>query len=298
MKSYLPTPLCAVLQQILRPGMSHGPGRRNRKRSRPSQNAAAFDGDGTLWAGDVGEGFFQFLLDRGYYDGTPTIRKSWKRYQEGSFDKNFTGEDFYEMMVTGLAGHKINKIRTLADEYFQLHAQRIFRPMVALVQALKLAKVDVYVVSGSPLWVVEAGARYFNIPREKVLGLEPVVDAKGVIQRRVKRVKVGTESIKANPWNDNKPKLLRPKLKGKKLVLAAGNGPGDWGLLELVAPNRRVFINHKGETSAKNDMLDHARKNKWIILDYNFEHEALAGMGVPDWTSIPQTQPLAPKEDF
>lgn len=291
----LPTPLRAALERILRTNQPQSfRGKRRKKRGRSNfKSAAAFDADGTLWAGDVGEGFFQYLLDRpeGFY--SPRIRHFWKRYQAGDFKGGFTSEAFYEMMVTGLAGHKIKDIKSLADEYFRLHAQRIFRPMVALIHALNDAGVDVHVVSGSPLWVVEAGARYFNIPSKKVIGLEPDVDANGVILPQVKHVRIGRRTIKVNPWKENKPRLLQPRLQGRELVLVAGDSKGDLAMLKLAKRHARVLVNPKGEA------LTFARKTKSIIINYEPEHEALGGMGAPpNWAMMPGMEPLPPKTSF
>jgi phosphoserine phosphatase len=196
----------------------------NRLMASNQRGPATFDADGTLWGGDVGEGFFTWMLRNRYYPAKriPTLRDAWDRYKAGTFD----GDKMYELMATGMAGMKETEVKRLAATYFDfVHKQRIYHPMQSLVGALSSTGFTPWVVSGSPWWVVAAGAKYFGIPESRVIGLSVRVDADG---------RLTNEIVRPVPWKEGKAQRILSAL-GRRPVIAAGNSTGDTSMLKIAS---------------------------------------------------------------
>ncbi|MBW2534944.1 MAG: haloacid dehalogenase-like hydrolase [Deltaproteobacteria bacterium] len=230
---------------------------------------ATFDGDGTLWAGDVGEGFFTWMLKNGHYpqERTPMLYRAWHGYKAGTFD----GEKMYELMVTGLAGVKETRVKELARLYFDTkHRHRIYRPSSDLITALTSMGIEPWVVSGSPKWVVAAGARHLGIPAERVIGLGVRVDSDG---------RLTGEVVRPVPWKHGKAKRILQHV-GRIPVLAAGNSYGDLQMLKT-ATGLSLVINPCPKT------LRHARDFDWVIHRYNRNDELARSVRMLPGTRAP-----------
>jgi phosphoserine phosphatase len=224
------------------------------------QGPATFDGDGTLWAGDVGLGFFAWMLRKGHYPQArqQMLESAWKQYRKGSYD----GEKFYELMVTSMAGMKETKVTKLAGDYFRRkHRQRIYRPMVNMITALGRLGIKPWVVSGSPKWVVAAGAGYFGIPQHRVIGLSVHVDKKGRLTDQI---------VRPVPWKSGKAKRIMAEV-GQVPIFAAGNSYGDIQMLRI-ASEPPLVINPCPTT------LQAAQNHGWTVHRYTRSDEvALRG---------------------
>jgi phosphatidylglycerophosphatase C len=213
-----------------------------------------FDGDGTLWGGDVGEGFFRWMLKNRHYpaERIPALTRAWNAYKAGAFP----GEQMYELMVTGMAGMKEAEVRDLATRYFDTkHQHRIYRPMAHMVEALDRLGMSPWVVSGSPYWVVAAGARHLGIPADRVIGLRTEVTPDGLLTGRV---------VRPVPWKKGKAQQL--KLQGIHPVLAVGNSYGDIQMLRT-ASEVSLVVNPGPAT------LRHAESNGWTVHRYTRSDE-------------------------
>ncbi|HVP65194.1 MAG TPA: haloacid dehalogenase-like hydrolase [candidate division Zixibacteria bacterium] len=129
---------------------------------------AVFDCDGTLWSGDAGADFFYWEIERGLL---PKSVADWaldryKGYLAGTVDElTICGE-----MVTIHDGVKVDTIRNAAREFFRVHvAQRIFPEMVELTRQLAQQGCEIWAVSSTNDWVIEAGVEEFGIPAGRVL---------------------------------------------------------------------------------------------------------------------------------
>jgi phosphoserine phosphatase len=217
--------------------------------------AAVVDWDGTACGGDVGEGFFTWMLKHGHYpkNKLPLLKEAWRGYKAGTFD----GEKMYELMVTSLAGMKEKDVHNLAHLYFDgTHRHRIYRPTADLVQALDRIGIEPWVVSGSPFWVVAAGARHLGIPPERVIALKVKVDRQGRLTGEVDR---------PVPWKMGKAKRIMQHL-GRSPILAVGNSVGDIQMLKT-ASELSLVINPGPKT------LQHATRLGWMVHRYNREDE-------------------------
>ena len=130
---------------------------------------AVFDCDGTLWAEDSGSGFMRWSLANGLVSPQ---QKAWledryERYLAGAVDElAICGE-----MVQVYAGLREEAIREAVRAYFADDTAPVVFPEVArLVAELREAGAEIWAVSSTCNWVVEAGVvDRFGIPSERVL---------------------------------------------------------------------------------------------------------------------------------
>ena len=130
---------------------------------------AVFDCDGTLWGKDAGFSFMEWSLERGLVSrqGSDWLATRYREYLAGAVDEaTICGE-----MVQVYAGLREQELRQAARRFFaEVVEQTIFAPMLALVHALVAAGTEVWAVSSTADWVIEAGvAERFGIPATRVL---------------------------------------------------------------------------------------------------------------------------------
>jgi len=213
---------------------------------------AAFDCDGTLWAGDAGAGFFYWELERS--DIVPTRFVDWIRQRYVDYQHGLVSEEaMCGEMVTIHEGVAVARLYEVAEEYFVSQVeQRIFPEMEELVRRLGEAGCQLWAVSSTNEWVVRAGARRFGIPDENILAAR-VYEEAGVATGRLKMV----------PTDGDKAVALRAALSGARagkvhLVDAVfGNSVHDAAMLELAA--------HPFCINANPDLVQMAQPRGWSV---------------------------------
>jgi phosphoserine phosphatase len=152
----------------------------------------AFDGDGTLWSGDIGVEVFKALLATGGVreaarrelvaeadlyrvpsSGTPTeiaraLTDAWER-------GDVPDERAYALHAWGFAGWKAPELdafidRVLSDGRID---ERMYRPLAPVLAWAREAPVEIYVVSASPEVAVVRASRTLEIPAERILAMAP-----------------------------------------------------------------------------------------------------------------------------
>jgi len=205
---------------------------------------AAFDCDGTLWSGDAGETFFEWELARNGFipeKVSRAIRDRYRDYKAGKVDETtMCGE-----MVTMHAGIADSAMRRAAEEFFPQIARNIFPEMRELVNRLRNAGCDVWAVSSSNQWVIEAGMEEFGIPPDRILAAEVEI-VEGVVTDRLLRV----------PSGAGKPQALREVAK-KEVDAAFGNSRWD---TEMLAMARHPFA-----VNPNPDLRQVAQQQGWKI---------------------------------
>ncbi len=206
---------------------------------------AAFDCDGTLWAGDAGERFFDWELREGnIVPDVPVLamRERYANYKRGRVDETtMCGE-----MVTMHHGISEGKLIDAAVRFFdQFFAAQIFPEMRELVRRLQESGCEVWAVSSSNEWVIRAGMKHFGIPESRILAASVEVE-NGVATDRLIRV----------PSGSGKPEALRDVVK-KEIDAAFGNSRWD---VEMLAIAKHAFaVNPNPDLEAK------ARERGWQI---------------------------------
>jgi HAD superfamily phosphoserine phosphatase-like hydrolase len=156
---------------------------------------AAFDCDGTLWAGDAGERFFDWELRDGSIVSevlnrdilNRSMRERHAAYKRGEVDETtMCGE-----MVTMHRGVSEAKLIEAANRFFaQFFVAQIFPEMRELVGRLQENGCEIWAVSSSNEWVIRAGMKHFGIAENRILAAKVEVD-NGIATDRLIRVPSG-----------------------------------------------------------------------------------------------------------
>ena len=197
---------------------------------------AVFDCDGTLWSGDSGMDFFYWELERGFVapEIIPAIRHRYNEYLAGRVDElAICGE-----MIQINQGVEIERLRAGAREFFdEVVAPRIFKEMQYLTRQLAAQGCELWAVSSTNDWVVEAGAAAFEIPRERVLAATLAVED-GLVTDRLLRV----------PTDELKQTAIE-ELIGRQVDAVFGNSMHDFAMLEKA--KEAYAINPNPDLAAK-----------------------------------------------
>ena len=156
---------------------------------------AAFDCDGTLWSGDVGEGFFSWELQNKLVSDEVI---AWARPRYADYRAGNVAEDVMcGEMVTMHRGLHEAVVQQACDAFFdKAIAQNIFPEMRELVQRLRAGGCDVWAVSSSNQWIIRSGMRTFGIPHDHILSAEVAVE-NSIITDHLIRVPSGPGKVTA-----------------------------------------------------------------------------------------------------
>ena len=206
---------------------------------------AAFDCDGTLWSGDVGEGFFDWELNQKNVVSDAlerSMRARYVDYRAGTVaEAQMCGE-----MVTMHKGIPESVVMRAATEYFDsAFPGKIFPVMRELIRRLHDAGCEVWAVSSSNEWVIRAAMKHFEIPEDRILATAVKIED-GIITDRLIRV----------PSGPGKPQALREVVK-KEIDAAFGNARWD---TEMLAMAKHAFA-----VNPTPDLEATARQRGWTI---------------------------------
>ncbi len=206
---------------------------------------AAFDCDGTLWSGDVGEGFFDWELNQKNVVSDAlerSMRARYVDYRAGNVaEAQMCGE-----MVTMHKGIPESVVMRAATEYFdKAFPGKIFPAMRQLIRRLHDAGCEVWAVSSSNEWVIRAAMKHFEIPEDRILATAVKIED-GIITDRLIRV----------PSGPGKPQALREVVK-KEIDAAFGNARWD---TEMLAMAKHAFA-----VNPTPDLEATARQRGWTI---------------------------------
>ena len=129
---------------------------------------AVFDCDGTLWSGDAGYGFMVWSMAESLVsrNASDWMDSRYREYRAGKVsEETMCGE-----MVQLYAGLREEELRQAAALYVKTHiGALIFPEMEILLEKLRAAGTELWAVSSTNDWVIEAGVERFGIPPERVL---------------------------------------------------------------------------------------------------------------------------------
>ena len=181
---------------------------------------AVFDCDGTLWSGDSGRDFFYWEFEQGLIERelAEQMVERYRLYEVGEVDElTMCGE-----MVTMNRGVAIEDLRSAGKQFFdEVVAARVFPEMLEITRQLEENGCELWAVSSTNDWVVEAGAGRFGISPERVLAAS-VHAEHGKATGRL--VRVPTDELKAVAIRD---------VIGRPVDAVFGNSVHDQAMLEL-----------------------------------------------------------------
>ena len=205
---------------------------------------AAFDCDGTLWSGDVGEGFFAWELQQGIVSEAiaKSMRARYADYKAGRVSE----DDMCGEMVTMHKGMPESALMRATSDYFEnSFPGHIFPEMRELVERLQQGGCDVWAVSSSNEWLIRAGMKHFGIADNRLLAASVEIED-GIITDRIVRL----------PSGPGKPRALRD-VGAKDIDAAFGNSRWD---TEMLAMAKHAFA-----VNPNPDLEAIARQRNWSI---------------------------------
>ncbi len=211
------------------------------ERARLGEGVLAFDADGTLWSGDVAEDFVHDAIREGWfraetYDALSTELKKFglapaasatgclaalfHAYEQGQYPSHL----MCETIAWASAGYTEWEAQARATIALQRAGllQRARAEMRAVMSVAATAKIDVYVVSASPTYVVRAGLEVAQFNVQGVIGVDAEQDAHGVFLPR---------PIRPIPHGPGKVSGLRAVAGSSPLLAAFGDNWLDAHLL-------------------------------------------------------------------
>lgn len=205
---------------------------------------AVFDCDGTLWSGDAGRDFFYWEIERGIVtrEVAEPMLERYRLYEAGVVDELAMCGD----MVTMHDGLPVEKLYAAGEEFFQdVVSPRIFPDLQLLTHRLAESGCEIWAVSSTNNWVVEAGAKRFGIAPDKVVAAS-VHTHNGLATARLQRV----------PTDELKVVAIREVI-GKPVHGVFGNSVHDQAMLEIA---RHPFC-----VNPNPDLVSVAKSRNWPI---------------------------------
>ena len=207
---------------------------------------AVFDCDGTLWAPDSGYGFMRWTQAQGILSrqASEWMDERYRLYLAGSVSEaTICGE-----MVQVYAGLREAELRQAAARYVRESVEPlIFPEMRELVERLRADGAEIWAVSSTSQWVVEAGVvQPFGIPATRVLAARVEV-MEGLAAERL--LAVPTDAAKADA-------LWKADVKLPDAVF--GNSVHDLAMLEMA---RAPYPVNPSEA-----LLRHAQSAGWAVF--------------------------------
>jgi HAD superfamily phosphoserine phosphatase-like hydrolase len=205
---------------------------------------AVFDCDGTLWAGDAGERFFDWELRRGLLSDEIAC---WARARYADYQAHTVSEDdMCGEMVTLHRGLAESSVEQAAKQFFDENfVSQIFPEMRDLIRRLRRSGCDVWAVSSTNEWVIRAAMKQFEIDEKKILAAAVKIE-NGQITDQLIRV----------PSGEGKPRAIRDVI-GKDPDAAFGNSRWDAAMLAIAR--------HGFAVNPNPDLEELARKRGWTI---------------------------------
>lgn len=218
----------------------------------------AFDADGTLWSGDVGDDVFHWatkndLLRTEALDalarearahavdptGSPSAvaARLFDAYLAGSYPERSA----YALMTWCYAGFTVPELRALARQAFEKTqlARRLHGELAPILSFARDAGVRVAVVSASPLPVVREAVRLWELAEDAVIATAAALDSETILDHLAGPV----------PYAETKPRALRAAFPNNELLASFGDNVFDIEL--LVAARVGVAVRPKPALRAR-----------------------------------------------
>lgn len=208
--------------------------------ARQEQAALAFDADGTLWSGDVGEdGFLRAVAEQSIREealpamleiaarfsvpaaGRPheVARALWTAYAAGRFPER----EVCEVMAWCYAGWSATEFASYCDDVVRRSAlaSRLHRELTPIIEWSRRVGLQLLVVSASPRGLVDAGAKLWGFGPEEVIAATPAAD----------RGRIAARLISPVPYAETKCELANARIAGRQWLASFGDNVFDIDML-------------------------------------------------------------------
>ncbi len=208
--------------------------------SESTDGVLAFDADGTLWSGDVGEDVFHLavkseLILEHARDELGRIAEQYRLSSAGSpsqialrlFDAYLSGiypeRDVCSMMSWCYAGWSLDDLRHHARRAFaETHlAGRLFLGFESVFEQARKRGIRALVVSASPQTVVEEAAAHWGVRPEDIIACRPATEGDRILPALAAPV----------PYAAEKPAALSRATGGRAVLASFGDNVFDIELL-------------------------------------------------------------------
>ncbi len=161
--------------------------------------ALAFDADGTLWSGDVGDDIFRFAVAHGRlreaaraalelqattrgFDTFADVNATARHLFEAYVARRYPERVMCELMTWCYAGHTLDEMRALVREALAAanHSDRLHEELRPILEHARAAGVRTVVISASPRATVEVAASVWGFAPKDIAASTPLI-AEGVI---------------------------------------------------------------------------------------------------------------------
>jgi phosphatidylglycerophosphatase C len=204
----------------------------------------AFDGDGTLWTGDLGEELFDALMNELRFepdsvaemeryarkhdvtwDGTTAalVRQLDAAFRAGAFPEDV----MYELHAWAMAGlDRAAVVEYVVDLVTRtgVHA-RLQAEAVSVLETARRDGLDVFIVSASPLEIVEAAAALVGVAADHIVAATPRYDGPRML----------ADVYRPIPYGPGKVVNLAKRTGGRPLLAAFGDSAFDAAMLKAAA---------------------------------------------------------------
>lgn len=217
---------------------------------------AAFDADGTLWANDVGENFFQYQIDHCQLPALKNI-DPWKHYLAL---KEKHPPDAYLWLAEICKDFPIGEVQKWAVAAAEKFKPEVFSEQRELIEALQERGISVFVVSASVEWAVAGALQVAGFKDVKAIG----------VKTKVLGRLVSNEQHGAITWREGKREAFLAMTALQAPMLSCGNTLGDQHLLEM-SKGLKIAVQsqansafHENLYKDEQNLLALAKQNKWL----------------------------------
>lgn len=219
---------------------------------------AAFDADGTLWANDVGENFFQYQID---HCKIPALKKidPWAHYLKLKKEHPPTA---YLWLAEICSGYPIGDVENWAKEAAKKFPPELFPEQKELIAELQKREIKIFVVSASVEWAVTGALKAVGLGSLKALGVKTKVIGRNVSDEPSGHV----------TWREGKKKALLAATANVAPMLSVGNTLGDLHLLEMSVGVKVAIQSQANDTKHKalyddeQGLYKLAKMNNWLTF--------------------------------
>ena len=203
-------------------------------------SVVATDADGTLWSGDVGVDIFETLIaERGIreqaeealrreateasIDSTGSVHEVAAKLEAAVATGQYSEQRCYEMMAWVFAGWAVEQAREFARQVRDRKLSlRIHGEMRAIVEWISKRGLELWVVSASPSFMVQAGVELLGIGADRVIGTTPAQEQGRWLARLESPI----------PYGPGKVQELKKKTKNQIVAASFGDEVFDVEMLK------------------------------------------------------------------